>query len=168
METGRDAMIGQQIENYKILAKLGEGAMGVVYKAVDVNLERVVALKLMNAGLSHHPDLEARFRAEARTQATLNHHNIATLYSFLTWEGKAVMVMEYVDGKTLQQMIAGCGALPPATALALCKQALYGVGAAHKHGIVHRDLKPANLMLSNEGVIKVMDFGIAKIKAARG
>ena len=161
-------MIGEQIENYRILSRLGGGAMGVVYKAVDQDLDRVVALKLMNAGLEHHPELEARFRSEARTQATLNHHNVATLYRFLTWQGKAVMVMEYVDGKTLQQMITDRGALPPVTALALCKQALYGVGAAHRQGIVHRDLKPANLMLSNDGVVKVMDFGIAKIKGGGG
>ncbi len=161
-------MIGVQIENYKILSQLGVGGMGTVYKAMDVNLERVVALKLLNAGLAQNPDLEARFRAEARAQATLNHANIATLYTILTWEGKAVMVMEYVEGRTLQESISAHGAMPALTALALCKQALHGVGAAHRQGIVHRDLKPANLMMNSEGVLKVMDFGIAKIKGGAG
>jgi serine/threonine protein kinase len=157
-------MIGQQVENYRILAPLGVGGMGEVWKAVDVNLERIVALKVVTVGLSTNADLIARFRLEARVQAALNHPNIATLYSFLVWEGKAVMVMEYVEGETLRDMIVSRGAIPTQSAINLCVQALLGVEAAHRQGVVHRDLKPANLMLNKSGVVKVMDFGIAKIQ----
>lgn len=157
-------MIGQQVENYRILAPLGVGGMGEVWKAVDVNLERIVALKVVTVGLSTNADLIARFRLEARVQAALNHPNIATLYSFLVWEGKAVMVMEYVEGETLRDMIVSRGAIPTQSAINLCVQALLGVEAAHRQGVVHRDLKPANLMLNKAGVVKVMDFGIAKIQ----
>ncbi len=138
--------------------------MGEVWKAIDVNLDRFVALKVITAGLEGNPDLLARFKVEARVQAALNHPNIATLYAFLVWEGKAVMVMEYVEGETLRDLIASRGALPVQPALNFCKQALVGIEAAHRQGVVHRDLKPANLMLNKAGVVKVMDFGIAKVQ----
>jgi serine/threonine-protein kinase len=157
-------MIGQQVENYRILAPLGVGGMGEVWKAIDVNLERIVALKVITVGLSTNADLIARFRLEARVQAALNHPNIATLYSFVVWDGKAVMVMEYVEGETLRDMIVSRGAIPTQSAVNLCRQALLGVEAAHRQGVVHRDLKSANLMLNKAGVVKVMDFGIAKIQ----
>jgi serine/threonine-protein kinase len=157
-------MIGQQIDNFRILELLGVGGMGEVWKAIDVNLDRFVALKVITAGLQGNPDLLARFKVEARVQAALNHPNIATLYAFLVWEGKAVMVMEYVEGETLRDLIASRGALPVQPALNFCKQALVGIEAAHRQGVVHRDLKPANLMLNKAGVVKVMDFGIAKVQ----
>ena len=157
-------MIGVEIENFKILALLGEGGMGSVYKALDTKLDRMVALKLLNPGLSEDPELEARFRAEARTQATFNHQNIAILFSLLTWQGRMVMVMEFVEGKTLLEMVTAYGPMHPSTVMALSRQALSGVGAAHQKGVIHRDLKPANLMLNGDGILKVMDFGIAKIQ----
>jgi serine/threonine-protein kinase len=161
-------MIGREIANYRITEKLGEGGMGVVYKAVDVNLDRAVAIKVLNSDLSRNPDLVERFRAEARAQANLNHTNLATLYSFLVHEGTAMMVMEFVDGETLEKMVQRRGPIPSNEAIPIFKQALLGIGHAHRMGIIHRDLKPANLMLGRNGIVKVMDFGIAKVLGTRG
>jgi len=161
-------VIGREIAHYRILDKLGEGGMGIVYKAVDVNLDRIVALKLLTSDLGNNPELESRFRSEAKMQATLNNPNIAMLYAFLVWEGRAVMVMEYIEGETFQQLIARRGPIPSDVAVPLFKQALLGIGAAHRRGIVHRDIKPANIMLNREGLVKVMDFGIAKVLGVTG
>ena len=161
-------MIGREIANYRITDKLGEGGMGVVYKAVDVNLDRPVAIKVLNSDLVRNPELVERFRAEARAQANLNHTNLATLYSFIVHEGTAMMVMELVDGETLEKMVRRRGPIPSQEAIPLFKQALLGIGYAHRAGIIHRDLKPANLMLSQNGIVKVMDFGIAKVMGAQG
>jgi serine/threonine protein kinase len=161
-------VIGQEIAHYRILEKLGEGGMGIVYKAVDINLDRIVAIKLLTSDLGNNPELAERFRSEARVQATLNNPNIAMLYAFLIWEGRAVMVMEYIEGETFQQMIGRRGPIPSDIAVPLFKQALLGIGAAHRRGIVHRDIKPANMMLNREGLVKVMDFGIAKVLGVTG
>lgn len=161
-------MIGTQISQYRLIEKLGEGGMGVVYKGVDELLDRVVAVKLVSSELAANPDLLERFKSEAKVQATLSHPNVATLYSYLVWEGRAVMVMEFIEGETLQQMVARRGPIPSEIAIPLFKQALQGVGAAHRRGIVHRDIKPANIMVNGEGLIKVMDFGIAKVLGATG
>src|SRR5947199_6477409 len=98
-------MIGSLVGSYKILEKLGEGGMGIVYKAVDTSLDRVVAVKSLSSELAKNPDLEQRFRAEAKAQANLNHTNIATLYAFFVQEGTAWMVMEYIEGDTVQDLI---------------------------------------------------------------
>jgi serine/threonine protein kinase len=161
-------MIGTEIGNYRILEKLGEGGMGVVYKALDTSLDRVVALKALTSDLARNPELEQRFRAEARAQAGLNHTNLATLYAFLVQDGTAWMVMEYIEGETFEQMIRRRGPIPSQEAIPLFKQALLGMGFAHRAGIVHRDIKPSNIMLSRNGIVKVMDFGIAKVLGARG
>jgi len=161
-------MIGLQIEHYRIDAKLGDGGMGVVYRAMDLELERTVALKFLHQELANSPDLLTRFRAEARAQAKLNHHNIATLYDFFIWQGTAVMAMEFVDGETLHEMILRRGPVPAQISVPLFRQALHGVAAAHRQEIIHRDLKPANLMLNRDGVVKVMDFGIAKVQSSNG
>ncbi|HEX4808487.1 MAG TPA: protein kinase [Bryobacteraceae bacterium] len=161
-------MIGQQLANYRILEKLGEGGMGVVYKAIDLNLDRVVALKLLSSDLAAYPELTERFKSEARLQATLSHPNVALLYTFFFWEGSPAIVMEFIEGETFQRMIRDRGSLPPSDVVPLFKQALMGVGAAHRRGIVHRDIKPANIMLSRNGLVKVMDFGIAKAVGGAG
>nr|HEV7954504.1 protein kinase [Candidatus Acidoferrales bacterium] len=162
------AMIGKKIANYQITEKLGEGGMGVVYKGMDSNLGRPVAIKMLSAQLAHDPEIVERFRAEARAQANLSHANLAVLYAFLVEDGTAFMVMEFVEGQTFEQMIRARGPIPVETALPLFKQALQGVGAAHRMGIVHRDIKPSNIMLNAAGVVKVMDFGIAKVVGTRG
>src|SRR5246127_448834 len=137
-------MIGTEIASYRILEKLGQGGMGVVYKAVDTGLDRMVAMKVLNPDLSKNPELVERFRAEAKAQANLNHTNLATLYAFVVQDDRASMVMEFVDGDTFEQMILRRGALPADQALPLFKQALLGIGYAHRAGIVHRDIKPSN------------------------
>ncbi len=161
-------MTGTEIGSYRILEKLGEGGMGVVYKAVDTSLDRTVAIKVLSTELSRNPDLVARFRNEARAQANLNHTNLATLYAFLVQDGTAAMVMEFVDGETFEQIGMRRGPIPALEAIPLFKQALLGIGYAHRAGIVHRDIKPSNLMVNRMGIVKVMDFGIAKVLGTRG
>lgn len=161
-------MIGTQVGSYRITQKLGEGGMGVVYKAVDVDLDREVAMKVLSSDLLKNPDLVARFRAEAKAQANLNHTNLATLYAFMLHEGTAYMVMEFIDGQTFDQMIRGRGPIPEREAIPMFKQALLGVGYAHRAGIIHRDIKTTNLMLNRNGIVKVMDFGISKVMGTRG
>ena len=162
-------MIGTEIGSYRILEKIGEGGMGVVYKAVDTGLDRIVAMKVLNPDLSKNPELVARFRSEAKAQANLNHTNLATLYAFLVHtDGTAVMVMEFVEGETFAQMIRRRGPIPEQEAVPLFRQALLGIGYAHRAGILHRDIKPSNLMLNKNGLVKVMDFGIAKVMGVQG
>ena len=161
-------MIGKLIGNYRIVEKLGEGGMGIVYKAIDTALDRPVAVKALNSGLSQNPSLVERFRGEARAQAQMNHTNLATLYAFLVEDGVAYMVMEFVEGENFAQIVARRGPIPAAEALPLFCQALSGIGYAHRLGIVHRDIKPSNIMLNREGIVKVMDFGLAKVIGDRG
>ncbi len=161
-------MVGTQIGNYRIDQKLGEGGMGVVYRAVDVNLDRVVAIKALNTELRGNAELEQRFRAEAKAQANLNHTNLAILYALLIEDGRPWMVMEFIEGETLEQMIQRRGPIPSEEAIPLFRQALLGLGYAHRMGIVHRDIKPSNIMVNRQGIVKVMDFGIAKVLGGRG
>src|SRR5579872_6422900 len=161
-------MIGAQLGSYRILEELGKGGMGTVYKAVDTSLDRMVAVKVLSSEYSTNPELVERFRLEARAQANLNHTNIAMLHAFLAEGGQAWMVMEFIEGETFAQMLQRRGLLPAQVAVPLFKQALLGIGYAHRAGIVHRDLKPANLMVNKEGIVKVMDFGIAKVIGSRG
>lgn len=161
-------MIGREIEGFQIIEKLGEGGMGEVYRATDTSLGRIVALKLLHTELTKDPQLTERFLSEARTQAQLNHPNLATLYRLFQFEGSYCMVMEYVDGETFGQMIRRVGPIAQERALPLFKQALAGLAHAHHAGIIHRDIKPSNLMVNKGGIVKVMDFGIAKILGGRG
>jgi serine/threonine protein kinase len=155
-------MIGREIGTYKILEKIGEGGMGVVYKGIDTGLDRLVAVKVLTPDLARNPELIERFRSEAKAQANLNHTNIATLYAFMQIEGECLIVMEYLEGETFEDLLLRGGKLPWKDAASLTRQALSGLGFAHNAGIVHRDIKPSNLMLTTNGTVKVMDFGIAK------
>lgn len=161
-------MIGRQIANYRIVEKLGEGGMGIVYLGIDVQLDRQVAIKMLSPDLSHNPELVNRFQAEARTLAHVNHPNLATMYAFLVIDGNAFMVMEFVEGVTLEYIIRRTGPIKPQDAIPWFKQALMGIGAAHRKGIIHRDIKPSNLMLTPQWIVKVMDFGIAKALGTHG
>jgi serine/threonine protein kinase len=160
-------MIGREIGNFRILEKLGEGGMGVVYKGIDTGLDREVAIKVLTPELVNNPELVERFRSEAKAQATLNHTNIATLYAFLQIDGQCLIVMEYLEGQTFEELLLKHGKFPPKDAVSLIRQALLGLGFAHRRGIVHRDVKPSNLMLTTSGIVKVMDFGIAKVATAQ-
>ncbi|MFZ0009797.1 MAG: serine/threonine-protein kinase [Steroidobacteraceae bacterium] len=161
-------MIGELIDHYRVLELVGCGAMGVVYKGLDVNLDRPVAIKVMGAEARNGPDFVERFRQEARMQAALNHPNVALLFDYFVHDGAPVAVMEFIDGESLEQLIRRRGAIPAHEAVPLFKQALRGVAAAHRAGIIHRDLKSSNLMITKDGVVKVMDFGIAKRQGVTG
>lgn len=156
-------MIGKQIGSYRIEEKLGEGGMGVVYKATDLDLDRPVAIKVLSADLSQDPALLERFRAEAKAQAHLSHANIASLYNLLNIDGHTAIVMEYLEGETFDQILRRRGLVPWEQAVPWFRQALLGIGFAHRMGIIHRDIKPSNIMVNRHGIVKVMDFGIAKV-----
>ena len=154
-------MIGQAISHYKIIEKLGEGGMGVVYKAQDTTLDRFVALKLLPPHVSASPDDKARFIQEAKAAAALSHPNICTVYSVEESDEKTFIVMEYVEGKTLQELKA---TLALKQAIDIGIQLADGLAAAHDKGIVHRDIKPENVMIRKDGRLQIMDFGLAKLK----
>jgi predicted Ser/Thr protein kinase len=156
-------MIGTVIGSYRVVEKLGEGGMGTVYRAIDDMLEREVAIKLLRPELAGQPEIAERFRTEAVILAKLNHPNIATLYGLVREQGGLFMAMEFVHGETLDHLLARTGKLPADHAVSWCCQVLDAVEYAHRLGVVHRDLKPANLMVTEAGVIKVMDFGIARV-----
>jgi len=155
-------MVGQTVGKYRIVSRLGRGGMGTVYKAVDTTLDRDVAIKCLNADLGD-ADLLKRFRAEAMTLARLNHPNIAILFELTEHEGQLLMVMEFVRGETFDRLSQREGPMPIGRAAQLCVQVLDALGHAHRAGVVHRDLKPANLMLTESGLVKVMDFGLARM-----
>ncbi|MFQ5571973.1 MAG: protein kinase [Rhodothermales bacterium] len=159
-------MVGQTAGSYKILEKLGEGGMGAVYKGIDIMLEREVAIKVLRPELAHQQDVVERFRSEAILLARLNHPNIATLYSFQRQGDDLLMVMEFVRGEPLEEHLKRLGRMSPERAVSLFSMALNGIEHAHQMGIVHRDIKPANVMLTHDGSVKVMDFGIARALGA--
>lgn len=156
-------MIGERIHSYEINAHLGQGGMGNVFRATDNMLNREVALKVLHPQLTIQPQFLERFKKEARLLAKLLHPNIAVIYNFLEHEGNHFMVMEYVEGTSLDELLRKHKALPVEFVVPAFVQALEGLHHAHRKDILHRDIKPANLMLSNDGVLKLMDFGIAKI-----
>jgi len=154
-------MIGRSLSKYRILDKLGEGGMGVVWKALDTQLEREVAIKVLPEEFVDDPERLARFEREAKVLASLNHRNIASLYGLEEAEGKRFLVMELVEGEDLAERLRR-GALPVDEALDVCHQLSRALEAAHERGVLHRDLKPANVQISHEGRVKVLDFGLAK------
>jgi serine/threonine-protein kinase len=156
-------MIGTIVDQYKIIERIAAGGMGEVYRAVDLELERDVAIKCVRPELSDLEEATKRFRAEARTLARLSHSNIATIYRFFAEGDRLFLVMEFIDGKPFGEMIVGQGFIPHDQAVGLVQEALTGLGYAHKNNIVHRDIKPGNLMVDAEGTVKVLDFGIAHL-----
>ena len=155
-------MVGRTLLHYKVIAELGAGGMGVVYEAVDLRLDRRVALKILPADKSDDQQRRARFLHEARSASALNDPHIVTVFDILTVDDTDVLVMELVPGRTLRQILDE-GPLPLAKALDIATQVAEGVGAAHSAGVVHRDLKPGNVMVSDRGRVKVLDFGLAKL-----
>jgi eukaryotic-like serine/threonine-protein kinase len=156
-------MIGAQFGNYRVTHRLGEGGMGTVYRAVDTMLDRDVALKVLRPELARQSTLVERFRAEAVALARLRHENIAALYGLDRHGEDLMMVMEFISGETLEARVARTGPVPWQEALPIVRGALDALGHAHARGVVHRDIKPANVMVDAEGIVKVMDFGIARL-----
>ena len=153
---------GETIAHFRVAEKLGEGGMGVVYKAWDTALDRFVALKVLPADKVAGPERRQRFVQEARAASALNHPNIITIYEIFTHQGAEHIAMEFVAGTTLEQKIAG-QPLPVKEALRYAAQVAAALARAHAAGIVHRDLKPANIMITSDGAAKVLDFGLAKL-----
>src|SRR5271169_5916325 len=153
---------GDKLGPYEILAPLGAGGMGEVYRAKDTKLDREVAIKVLPAALAQDPERLARFEREAKVLASLNHPNIAQIYGVEESNGVRALVMELVPGQTLGSRLKP-GPLPLETALNYAKLIAEAFEAAHEKGITHRDLKPANIMVTPEGVIKVLDFGLAAV-----
>lgn len=161
-------MIGASNEQFIIRKKIGEGGMGTVYLAEDILLERPVAIKVLKKSDSSNTESpDSRFQQEALALARLNHPNITHLYAFIPKGDSYWMVMEYVEGKTLEDWLAIHKSLNVETACSILVQILDGLDHAHRKGIIHRDLKPANVMISAEGEVKIMDFGIARIKSSQ-
>jgi hypothetical protein len=156
-------LTGQQIGAYKILAPLGKGGMGEVYQARDTRLDREVAIKVLPAEFARDTDRLKRFEQEAKATSALNHPNILTIYDIGSYEGAPYIVEELLDGTELRTQL-NQGAIAPKKAIEFARQIADGLAAAHEKGIVHRDLKPENLFITADGRVKILDFGLAKLR----
>jgi serine/threonine protein kinase len=157
-------MIGQKLGPYEIVAKLGQGGMGEVYRATDTVLKRQVAIKVLPTSLASDSDRLARFQREAEILAALNHPHIAQVFGLEKDQGTSALIMELVEGDTLADRIA-LGPVPLNEAIPIARQIADALEAAHEQGIIHRDLKPANIKVRPDGTVKVLDFGLAKAHA---
>ena len=159
-------MIGKTILHYKILEKLGEGGMGVVYKAEDTKLERTVAIKFLPRHIAANSEECERFKIESKAAAALNHPNIATIYAIEEVDDEMFIVMEYIEGQELRKIVGAENfqPLPMHDVLDYATQIASGLQAAHEKDVTHRDIKSANIMVTDKGQIKIMDFGLAKVR----
>ncbi|MGE5277973.1 MAG: serine/threonine-protein kinase, partial [Acidobacteriota bacterium] len=153
---------GARLGPYEILGPLGAGGMGEVYRARDTRLGREVAIKVLPAELAADPDRIRRFEQEARAASALNHPNVVTVHDVGSEAGRFYIAMELVEGSSLRERIAG-GPLSPKEVAAIGAQIAEGLAKAHAAGLVHRDLKPENVMISSDGFVKILDFGLAKL-----
>ena len=152
-----------RIGHYRIVAELGRGGMGIVYKAHEESLNRFVAIKVLGEHLTEDPDQVERFLREARSAASLNHPNIVQIYAVREDEGRHFFAMEYVSGRSLQQILRSSGPLDPIQVAKIALQTASGLRAAHEQGIIHRDIKAANLLIDDRGLVKIADFGLALV-----
>jgi serine/threonine protein kinase len=157
-----------KLGRFEVLAEIGRGAMGIVYKAKDPMLERVVAIKTINMGMDRDGAemYEKRFYQEARAAGGLNHPNIVTVYDIGKTETECYMAMEYIEGAELRSLLLPAKPLPVAQALSIAAQVAEGLAYAHERGVVHRDIKPANIMVPASGAVKITDFGIARMRSS--
>ncbi|MBI3665586.1 MAG: serine/threonine protein kinase, partial [Acidobacteria bacterium] len=153
---------GARLGPYEIVAPIGAGGMGEVYRAKDTRLGRDVAVKVLPAAYSNDPERLRRFEQEARAASALNHPNILIVHDVGAQDGSPYLVTELLEGHTLRERLAG-PPIPSSKAIDFALQTANGLAAAHEKGIVHRDLKPGNLFLTNDGRVKILDFGLAKL-----
>jgi serine/threonine protein kinase len=153
---------GTTLGKYLIRRFLGQGGMGTVYLAFDTLIEREVAIKLLSPELSSNAESLRRFLGEARSIGRLNHPNVVAIHSIDIWQGQYYLVMELLTGGSVAELAEKRGTLPYQEAAGILAQAARGLAAAHQAGMVHRDIKPANLMVSRDGVVKVVDFGLSR------
>jgi serine/threonine protein kinase len=165
-QTAPQLLPGQSVGAYKILALLGRGGMGVVYRARDERLRRDVAIKALPASFANDADRLRRFEQEAHATSALNHPNILTIHDIGMHEGAPFIVAELLEGEELRAQLES-GAVPARRALEYAQQIASGLAAAHEKGIIHRDLKPENLFVTKDGRVKILDFGLAKLKPAQ-
>ena len=158
-------MVGSSISHYKILEKLGEGGMGVVYKAEDTKLGRPVALKFLPSHLLGDTEVRKRFEREAKASAALSHANVCTVHEIDEADGQTFIAMEFIEGESLDKRIEK-GPLKLDEALDIAQQIAQGLDAAHEKGVVHRDIKPQNVMVDSKGHVTIMDFGLAQLTQA--
>src|SRR3989441_3173820 len=151
------------LSHYRIISKIGAGGMGEVYRARDTRLDRDVAIKILPASYATDTDRLKRFEQEARTTSSLNHPNILTVYDIGTHEGSPFIVSELLSGEELREQLDGVG-LTHRKAIDYAQQIAQGLAAAHERGITHRDLKPENLFVTSDGRVKILDFGLAKLR----
>jgi serine/threonine protein kinase len=162
-EPNENTLAGRTLSHYQIVSLLGAGGMGEVYLARDPRLDRTVAIKILPDDLAGDPERMQRFEREARAASALNHPNVATIYDVGESDGLRFIVMEHVEGETVAARVAGRSLLPAAV-VDIAVQAADALDVAHAKGITHRDIKPANLMVTSRGHLKVLDFGVAKMK----
>ncbi|MCH8873035.1 serine/threonine protein kinase, partial [candidate division KSB1 bacterium] len=164
-------MVGKTILHYEILSKLGEGGMGVVYKAEDTKLKREVAIKFLPRQIAVSDEERKRFKIEAQAAAALNHPNIATIHAIEEVKlapaeagDEMFIVMEYIEGQELREIVGARGPVPPPDVLDYATQIASGLQAAHEKDVTHRDIKSSNIMITDKGQVKIMDFGLAKVR----
>lgn len=161
--SGANDLSGSTFGGYKIIRKIAQGGMGVIYEAIQTKLDRKVALKILTEPLATRPEFFQRFEREAKAAAALNHPNVVQVHDFGEADGRHFIIMEFVEGQNLSSYVAVRGALPVAEALDIIEQAARALKAAADKSIIHRDIKPSNLMLTKHGVVKVADLGLAKV-----
>jgi serine/threonine protein kinase len=156
-------MIGQMVSKYRILEEIGRGAMGIVFQAQDTSLGRFVALKILAEKLVNDPEMLCRFEREGGAASALNHPNICTVFETGSWQGRPYLAMELLTGQALDDRLAS-GPIPAGQLIDIAIGVTSALEAAHAIGVVHRDIKPANLFLTTSGKVKVLDFGLAKVR----
>lgn len=161
-------MIGKEIGPYKVLEKIGQGGMGIVYKGVHTRLEQDVAIKVLSPEFSRDLSMQERFVREAKIQVKLSHPNVVNILNYLEDGGDVFLIMEYINGETLEHRLKSSGAFPVEKAVRISLKVLEALEFMHSKGIVHRDIKPSNIMFTDSGVVKVTDFGISKVIGERG